>query len=118
MTDQITLKEALKLVEFRKDFHGKWYVNLVKGDCDWVRGSCHFVEGNCRIIQGDCQIVKGDCNLVAGNCQSVKGTVYQTINGRKWQYIETPKEALRRLVKAGASKDEILAAIDQLQEDN
>ena len=51
---KITLEEALKLVEFRKDCHGKWYVRAVKGDC----------------------------GIVAGNCDIVNGTVYQTINNR------------------------------------
>ena len=90
MTNQITLQKALELVEFRKDCRGEWYVGVVRGHCDWVRGNCHFVEG----------------------------TVYQTINGRKWQYVETPKQALKRLIKEGADEDELLAVIEQLEDSN
>ena len=68
MTDQITLEEALKLVEFRKDCHGKWYVGVVKGNCDTVKGDCHIVKGDCDTVKGNCQIVEGDCVAVKGNC--------------------------------------------------
>ena len=88
MAEQITLEEALELVEFQKDCLGKWYVRAVKGNCD----------------------------IVEGNCDIVEGTVYQTINGRKWQYVETPKEALKRLVKEGADEDKLLVVIEQLED--
>jgi len=90
MTDQITLEEALKLVEFRKNHLGEWYVDVVNGDCRIVEGSCDIIEG----------------------------TVYQAIGNRKWQYAETPKEKLKRLIEEGADKAQLLEAINQLEENN
>ena len=101
MTEQITLEEALKLVEFRKDCLGKWYVRAVRGDCE--------------LVEGDCGIVAGNCDIVAGNCDIVNGTVYQTISSRKWQYVETPKERFERLL--GETKnEELIKAFNQLED--
>ena len=87
MAEQITLEEALKLVEFQKNCHGKWCVVV-------VRGNCHIVEGNCDIVEG---------------------TVYQTISNRKWQYVETPKERFERLLGETENK-ELIKAFNQLED--
>jgi hypothetical protein len=100
MTEQITLDEALRLVDFDQGNAGTWYVSVVKGNCDIVKGSCDTVEGGCRIVKGDCCIVEG--------------RVFGTINGRQWQYVETPKEQMARLIKEGASKEELLKALEEL----
>ena len=44
-----------------------------------------------------------------------EGIVYMKINGRRWQIVESPKEKLKRLVNAGASKDELLDVINELE---
>jgi len=104
MTDQITLEEALKLVEFERHPEG-WLVQNVRGII-WgsvdggVRGSVRGSVG-CN-VQGN---VRGD----------VEGDVWGTINGRSWKFAESPREKLERLVKEGADKDELLAAINQLE---
>ena len=129
MTDQITLEEALKLVEFRKDCHGKWYVGVVRGNCNVIEGNCDIVKGNCDTIEGNCHSVKGDCNIVRGNCDviegdcdfvegrviTVKGDVFGTINGRRWQYVETPKERFERLLEKTENK-ELIEAFKQLED--
>ena len=97
MTDQqqITLEEALNLVEFEFT-EGAWRVKHVK----------------CT-VWGD---VKGD---VYGDVYGdVCGTVWGTISRRKWQIIETPREKLRRLIEEGADKAQLLEAINQLEGDN
>ena len=108
MTGQITLEKALELVEFQKDCLGKWYVRAVRGDCDLVIGDCGIVVGNCDIVEGNCRIVQGDCHIV-------EGTVCKTINGRKWQYVETPKERFERLLEKTENK-ELIEAFKQLEE--
>ena len=95
MTDQFTLEQAAELVEFRKYIDGEWHVDTVKG--------------NCRIVEGNCDIIEGDCRIVEGH-------VYGTINGRQWQYVETPKEKLQRLIEEGANKEQLLEAINQLKD--
>ena len=52
MTKQITLEEALKLVEFRK-VNGKWFIQNVKDEvcgnvCGLVHGNVGDVYGNVR----------------------------------------------------------------------
>ncbi len=47
----------------------------------------------------------------------VRGNVWGTINGRKWMYVETPKEKLQRLI-GGASEEELLKLINQLEDNN
>ena len=89
---QIPLEKALKLVDF--DFiEGSWQVKHVK--CD-VWGS---VGGD---VGGS---VYGDIGSMA----------HGTINGRKWQFVETPKEKLKRLIDEGADKDQLLEAFNQLE---
>lgn len=96
MTNQITLEEALKLVQFKQDPLGTWCVENVKGD----------VFGNVGNVFGNVGNVKGN----------VGGNVGGTIAGRKWQFIETPKEKLKRLIDEGADKDQLLEAFNQLEE--
>ena len=69
MAEQITLEEALELVEFQQDVCGGWRVGTVKGNC-------HVVKGHCTIVEGD--------------CVCVRGKVRCTINGREWKFIEEP----------------------------
>ena len=106
MTEKLTILEALKLVSFKKNEYGDWFVSDVHGD---VYGS---VNGDvCNHVQGH---VLGDIGgNVGGN---IDGTVRGTINDRKWQFIETPKEKLKRLIEEGASKHELLEAFNQLEE--
>jgi len=42
--------------------------------------------------------------------------VWGTINGRKWEFVETPREKLKRLIEEGADKDQLLEAFNQLEE--
>ena len=44
------------------------------------------------------------------------GNVWGTINGRKWQFVETPKEKLKRLIDEDATKAQLLEAINQLED--
>ena len=62
------------------------------------------------------EAVKGGCGRVVGNCGSVEGTLFGTINGRQWEYVETPRQKLKRLMDEGASKEELQAALDQLED--
>ena len=95
MTKQkITIKEALELVEFEKCEDGGWFVAA-------VRGSCHVVQGNAFVVRGDCDFVEGE--------------VLGTINGRAWQYIETPREKLQRLIKKTGNQ-ELIEAFNQLED--
>jgi len=113
MTDQITLKEALELVEFERVPAG-WRVKNVFGDVS--DSVCGNVGGSVRgdvwgSVRGDVWgSVRGD---VRGN---VQGSVGGTIKGRRWGFVETPREKLKRLIEEGAGKDELLAAIDQLED--
>jgi len=85
LTDQITLEEALELVDFEPCPEG-WRVKNVNGS-----------------VYGDVL-----CN--------VWGDVGGTINGRRWKFIEPLKEELKRLIQEGADKDEILEALNQLED--
>jgi hypothetical protein len=109
MTEQITLEQALELVDFDQGNDGTWHVTVVKGFCSFVKGDCGTVEGNCGTV-------KGYCGTVEGNCGIVDGCVLDTINGRQWQYVETPRERVMRLVKEGAAIDELLKALEQLND--
>jgi len=86
MTRQITLEQALQLVEFQ-------YVQCLTCPPEWRVSS----------VLGD---VYGD----------VHGAVWGKIDGRKWYFAETPKEKLKRLVKENAGKEELYAAINQLED--
>jgi len=93
MTNQITLDEALKLVDFDQLQNGQWYVKTVKGNCITVQGYCE---------------------VIYGNVHTVEGRVVATINGREWQYVDDPRERVARLLKEGAPKEELLEALEQL----
>ena len=88
MTDQITLEEALKLVEFK------------------------FVRGAWRVKQVKTNVLGDVWDFVYGD---VRGHVYGTINGREWKFVETPREKLKRLIDEGALKSQLLEAIYQLE---
>ena len=89
MAKQITLKEALELVEF-KFVMGKWRVKQVKTN-----------------VLGDVwEYIYGD----------VRGHVYGTINGGEWKPVETLTEKLQLLIEEGADKEQLLEAINQLEE--
>jgi hypothetical protein len=109
MTNQITRDELLDLIFVEKGVAGNWFISGVKSD----------IYGK---VQGD---VYGDISGgVFGNIEysvigdvigDVGGNVGGTIDGREWNFVETPKEKLQRLVKEGATKEALLAAIDQLE---
>ena len=107
MTNQITLKKALELVEFELCPEG-WRVKNVKGN---VWGD---VKGN---VRGD---VGGTvcCNVGGAVLGNVCGNVGGTINGRQWRSIKTPREKLKRLIEEGADKGTLLAAVNQLEDSN
>jgi len=89
---QITLEEAIELVTFRQISSGAWVVQDVNGN---IHGD---VYGS---IDGDVFV-------------NLKGT----INGRSWEYIESPREKLQRLIEEGADKKELLAALNQLEDNS
>jgi hypothetical protein len=108
MTKQITREELLDLIFVEKGADGDWFISGVKADI-WgkVQGCVYgdiggFVDGNIEYS------VIGD----------VGGNVGGTINGREWNFVETPREKLQRLVKEGATKEALLAAIDQLEDNS
>ena len=92
---QITLAKALHLVNFQF-FDGEWYVKDVKGN---VGGS---VWGSV--------IVSVVGNVGRGG---VGGRVFGKINGKHWDYAETPQERLGRLIEEGADKEVLLEAYNQ-----
>ena len=57
----------------------------------------------------------GNCHMVKGNCTSVLGTVYETINNRNWQYVETPRERFERLL-GETENEELIEAFKQLED--
>jgi len=91
-----TIEEIMKLVDFERDDLGKLYVKNVN----------HNIEGSVRGYVGD---VFGDVlGDVWGNViHSVRCNVYGTINGRKWQFEETPKERIVRLIREGKGEEAI-----------
>ena len=103
MTNQITREELLELITVAKNPDGSWRIIDVYGT---VYGDVRGFDG------GD---VRGTVyGTVYGN---VCGDVLGTINGREWQYVETPKEKLERLVIEGATKEQLLEAVNQLEDD-
>ncbi len=85
MTRQITLEQALNLVEFQ-------HVQYLTRPSEWRVSS----------VLGD---VYGD----------VHGAVWGEINGRKWYFAETPKEKLKRLIDEGADREQLIEAVNQLE---
>ena len=125
---QITVKELLELVTV-KLFEGNWCIWHVKGTVGGnVEGNvCGNVDGNVHgNVQGD---VKGNvfggvdydvCGSVGGDVHgnvegNVGGYVSGSINGRGWEYIETPKEKLKRLIEE-TGDEELLKAFNQLED--
>lgn len=70
VNEQITIEQALDLVEFKQYPDGTWFVYKVKSNCGEV---------------------EGNLGKVNGNCGRVGGVVYETINGRPWKYDERPE---------------------------
>jgi len=87
MDEQITLEEALELVTFSRNAKGIWAVKDVNGS---VYGS----------VYGE-----------------VVGEVVGNIKGRDWDWIETPKEKLQRLLEEKGDQ-ELLEAFNQLEDNN
>lgn len=92
-----TIEEVLKLVTFGRDEDGKLFVRFVEGHVYFdVRGA---VGGH---VTGS---VKGN---VMGNVEGdVGGNVLGTINGRRWRFVETPKERIIRLIREGRGEEAI-----------
>jgi hypothetical protein len=108
MTKQITLEQALSLVRFEYDEKKGWRVNEVNGD---IYGDIYGgVNGG---VGG---AVKGHIwGGVGGDIYGgVVGNVYGTINGRKWMYVETPKEKLQRLITESGNQ-ELIDTFNQLE---
>ena len=42
--------------------------------------------------------------------------VWGTINGRKWEFVETPVQRLRRLIEEDADKAQLLEVVNQLED--
>ena len=99
---QIPREEVLKLVDFTFDKDKGWQVQHVKGDVRRsVKGDVGHVEGNVGTIEGDVT-------------RSVWGDVKGTINGQEWQFVETPKEKLKRLIEESGDHD-LLKAFNQME---
>ena len=119
MDEQITLEEALELVTFYQGVDGTWRIKNVKSD---VIGNVH---GNVDTVKGSVLVgvggsvkgtVEGNVTVVGGNVWThVGGTVYGTINDCKWQFIETPKEKLQRLIKETGNQ-ELLEAFNRVED--
>ena len=108
MTKQITLEELLELVTVNQNSDGEWHITDVKGD---VLGN---VEGT--VFGTVCSNVDGNVyGGVWGNVEGdVKGYVSGTINASEWEYVETPKEKLKRLIEE-TGNEELIEAFDELE---
>ena len=106
MTNQITREELLELVSVNRNAHGQWYII---GVSDSIYGN---VSGT---VYGD---VRGNVGGNVGGtvCGDVGGTVCGDINGREWQYVETPKDKIKRLIDEGADKEQLLEAVSQMED--
>jgi hypothetical protein len=118
MTNQITRDELLDLIFVEKGVDGGWFISGVKTDIyGKVQGDVYGdIGGN---VFGDIEdSVIGDVggNVTGDVRGNVFGDVDGTINGREWYFAETPTEKLQRLVTEGATKEELLLAIDQLED--
>ena len=84
-----TMEEVLELVEFERGENGDLFIVDVKG-----------------IVLGS---VKGFVGGFVGGCvgRGVRGNVYGKISGRKWQFVETPKERVIRLIREGRGEEAI-----------
>ncbi len=108
MTDQITRDELLDLIRVEKRPDGGWYIRDVLTDVyGKVQGNIHGEVDGC--VLGD--VLGG----VRGNVFDLVGG---TINGKHWQYVETPVEKLKRLVAEDADREQIIEAINQLEDNS
>jgi hypothetical protein len=118
MTNQITRDELLYLIRVEKGIDGGWYISGVLTDVyGKVQGDVYAdiggdVYGN---IEGS---VTGHVrDNVHGHVRgNVFGDVDGTINGREWNFVETPREKLKRLIDEGADKEQLIEAINQLED--
>ena len=129
---EITLEEALKLVSFDNVGCQGWRVHDVKGDVKgYVNGTIYgYVNGTIYgnvygKVGGDVDggiggnveggiggNVYGDVDgIVHGN---VGGNVRGAINGRKWKFVETPKDKLQRLITESGNQ-ELIDTFNQLE---
>ena len=113
MTDQITLEEALKLVTFTKDRAGKWFVGNIYGN---VPGNIFGDVSGCILGDVSGYIYGNVGGTVEGNVEGdVCGNVGGTISGKKWAFIETPREKLARLIKEKGDQ-ELIKAFNELED--
>ena len=94
---KFTLKELLELVTVKQNPNGSWNIIDVKGT---VFGDVWgIVFGTVRgHVYGD-----------------VDGHVGGKINGREWQFVETPKDKLKRLIEESGN-EELIEAFNQLED--
>jgi len=123
------IEDIYNLITFYKNFAGDWCVKDVMGD---VYGN---VTGNIQgdvlgDIEGDVRgdvlgNVNGSVSDVGGNVHGdvrgtvrgdIGGSVGGTINGCVWQYVETPKQKLLRLIK-NTGNEELLETFNQMEID-
>ena len=123
MTRQITLEEALKLVNFYHSSCLEWQVQSVNGNVNYnVNGNIYGdIHGN---VKGDVDgNVKGDIGgTVGGNVKgdvfgNVDGIVRGTINGREWKFVETPKDKLQRLITE-LGNQELIDTFNQMEDNS
>ena len=89
----ITIEEVLELVEFGRSDDGKLFVSYIHGN---VMGD---VDGN---LEGNVWgSIKGYVN------GSIGEYVWGTIKGRRWKFVETPKEKVIRLIREGNAEEAI-----------
>ena len=129
---EITLQEALSLVRFKYYDSFGWQVcdvpGIVHGDVLEVEGNVfNGVGGNVNgNVYGNVYgKVGGDVEGgIGGNVYGkvgggvygkVGGDVYGTIKCRKWQFVETPKEKLQRLITESGNQ-ELIDTFNQLED--
>jgi hypothetical protein len=118
MTNQITRDELLDLIRVEKGIDGGWYISGVLTDVyGKIQGDVYGdIGGN---VFGNIEdSVTGDVggNVTGDVRGNVFGDVDGTINGKHWQYVETPVEKLKRLVAEDADREQITEAINQLED--
>jgi hypothetical protein len=133
MHDMITRDELLDLISVKKGPDGNWHISGVLTDVygdvrgniyGTVRGPVNDSVGSVRgyggvRVHGDVDGTVG--GTVRGNVYGnvygiVGGTVGGTINGKHWQSAETSVEKLKRLVAEDADREQIIEAINQLED--
>ena len=82
----ITMEEVLELIDFERDPFGELLVYNIRGA---VHGS-----------------------ILCDVCGNIGGVVCGKINGREWQFVETPKEKAIRLIREGKS-DEAIKVLEE-----